>query len=71
MSDARADLLRRVYPRVLASYPYVDLVRGTLHADLGHTAQARVHLLAAHANARNAAERAQIEAKLAELGPGG
>jgi len=52
-----------------SAYPYVHLVRGALLAELGQTHEARAALEHAHASARNAAERAQIEARLARLTP--
>jgi RNA polymerase sigma-70 factor (ECF subfamily) len=48
-------------------HPYIELVRGTLLAELGLLDEARVHLVAARDRARNAPERAQIEAKLDAL----
>ncbi|MEX2282835.1 MAG: sigma-70 family RNA polymerase sigma factor [Gemmatimonadota bacterium] len=52
----------------VSGYPYVHLVRGALLAEMGRHAQARDALLVAHRHARNAAERAQIENRLAMLG---
>jgi RNA polymerase sigma-70 factor (ECF subfamily) len=49
-------------------YPYVHVVRGALLEELGRHAEARDALLLAHQHARNAAERAQIESRLAALG---
>ena len=48
--------------------PYIHLVRGTLLAEAGQTEAARTSLVAARDVARNATERAQIEARLAALG---
>ncbi|WP_428263120.1 RNA polymerase sigma factor [Haliangium sp.] len=48
-------------------YPYVHLVRGALLAELGRVDAARASLHEAHRRARNQAERAQIEARLARL----
>jgi len=48
-------------------YPYVHIVRGVLLEELGRHAEARHALLLAHQHARNAAERAQIESRLATL----
>jgi RNA polymerase sigma-70 factor (ECF subfamily) len=50
-----------------SEYPYVHLVRGTLLADLGRTNEARASLLEAQRLARNSAESAQIEARIARL----
>lgn len=50
-------------------YPYAHAVRGALLAEAGRVAEARESWLAARAVARNAAERAQIDAKLAALRP--
>lgn len=49
-------------------YPYVHVVRGALLEELGRHAEARDALLLAHQHARNAAERTQIESRLAALG---
>lgn len=51
----------------LSGYPYVHLVRGALLEELGRLADARDALLLAHQHARNAAERMQIESRLAKL----
>lgn len=51
----------------VSDYPYVHLVRGALLQELGCHADAREALLLAHQHARNAAERAQIESRLATL----
>lgn len=48
-------------------YPYVHLVRGALLQELGRDAEARDALRRAHAHARNAAEREQINRRLSEL----
>ncbi len=48
-------------------YPYVHLVRGTLLAELGRTAEARESLEAARRVARNDAEASQIEERMAQL----
>jgi RNA polymerase sigma-70 factor (ECF subfamily) len=48
-------------------YPYVHLVRGSLLEELGRTREARDSLALAREHARNAAERAQIEARIATL----
>ena len=49
------------------SYPYVHLVRGALFGALARWDEARAALEAALGVARNAAERRQIEARLARL----
>jgi RNA polymerase sigma-70 factor (ECF subfamily) len=49
------------------SYPYVHLVRHALLEELGRMHEARDALQLAREHARNGAERAQIEAKLARL----
>lgn len=49
------------------AYPYVHLVRGTLLAELGRIQEARTSLREAQRLARNPAEAAQIEARLARL----
>ena len=49
-------------------YPYVHLVRGVLLEELGRLSDARAELEEAERLARNAAERAQIGARLARLG---
>lgn len=64
---ARAGLSLLELDSGVQSYPYVHLVKATLLAELGDRATARVHFLAALEHARNAAERAQIEARLAAL----
>jgi len=51
----------------VSGYPYVHIVRGALLEELGRHAEARDALLLAHRHARNAAERAQIESRLAKL----
>lgn len=53
-----------------AGYPYAHLVRGALLQELGRHADAREALLLAHQHARNAAERAQIESRLATVDVG-
>jgi RNA polymerase sigma-70 factor (ECF subfamily) len=55
----------------VASYPYVHLVKATLLVEIGEREQAHAHLLEAHRHARNAAERGQIEARIAALSTGG
>jgi len=50
-----------------SGYPYVHLVRGALLEELGRHGEARDALLLARQHARNAAERAQVEARLAKL----
>lgn len=47
--------------------PYVHLVRGALLAEAGQTSAARASLVAARDVARNAAERTQIQARIAAL----
>lgn len=47
--------------------PYVHLVRGTLLTEAGEIAQARRHLELARAAARNSAERAAVDKRLAAL----
>ena len=47
--------------------PYVHLVRGALLAEAGQTSAARESLIAARDVARNAAERTQIQARIAAL----
>jgi RNA polymerase sigma-70 factor (ECF subfamily) len=54
-------------PRGTLDYPYVHLVRGALLAELGREAEARTALSTARDHARNAAERSQIEKRLAQL----
>jgi RNA polymerase sigma-70 factor (ECF subfamily) len=49
------------------TYPYVHLVRGTLLAELGRIEEARTSLRAARQAARNPAEAAQIEDRIARL----
>jgi RNA polymerase sigma-70 factor (ECF subfamily) len=49
------------------SYPYVHLVRGVLLAEARRPREAEVELRAAREKARNAAERAQVEAHLRRL----
>jgi RNA polymerase sigma-70 factor (ECF subfamily) len=51
----------------VTGYPYLHLVRGALLTELGRYAEARAALLLAHQHARNAAERAQVESRLATL----
>lgn len=51
----------------VASYPYVHLVRGALLADAGRADAAESSLAEAARHARNAHERRQIEARIAEL----
>lgn len=53
--------------RSTTGYPYAHLVRGALLQELGRDVEARAALVLAHQHARNAAERAQIEARLANL----
>ena len=50
-----------------SGYPYVHLVRGTLLAELGRIEEARASLHEAHRVARNSAESAQIEGRIARL----
>jgi RNA polymerase sigma-70 factor (ECF subfamily) len=64
---ARAGLSLLELDSGVESYPYVHLVKATLLAELGDRAKARVHFLEAHRHARNAAERAQIEARIVAL----
>lgn len=56
--------------RAVDGYPYVHVVRASLLADLGRVGDARAELRAARDRARNAAERAHIDARLAELAGG-
>jgi RNA polymerase sigma-70 factor (ECF subfamily) len=51
----------------VSGYPYVHIVRGALLEELGRYAEARAALLLAHQHSRNAAERAQIESRMAKL----
>lgn len=51
----------------VSGYPYVHLLRGALLQELGRDAEARDALKRAHAHARNAAEREQINRRLSEL----
>lgn len=60
-------LLDRDPPLGTLDYPYVHLVRGALLAELGRDAEARSALSTAREHARNAAERSQIERRLAQL----
>lgn len=50
-----------------AGYPYVHLVRGTLLEELGRVDEARMSLALASQHARNAHERAQIQARIERL----
>lgn len=52
----------------VTGYPYVHLVRGALLEDMDRPAEARDELLLARQHARNDAERAQIDSRLAALG---
>lgn len=51
----------------LGGYPYVHLVRGALLEELGRAQEARAALMLAREQARNQAERTQIDAKLTKL----
>jgi len=51
----------------VSGYPYVHIVRGALLEELGRHAEARDALLLARQHARNAAERSQIDSRLATL----
>lgn len=51
----------------VSGYPYCHLVRGVLLAELERHDEARAALLLAREHARNAAERVQIEVRLARL----
>ncbi len=51
----------------VSGYPYVHFVRGALLAETGRHAEARDALLLARQHARNAAERSQIDSRLATL----
>jgi RNA polymerase sigma-70 factor (ECF subfamily) len=51
----------------VSGHPYVHLVRGVLLEELGRLPQAREALAEASRHARNSAERAQIEERLAKL----
>lgn len=48
-------------------YPYLHLVRGALFEELGRVHEAREALTLAREQARNSADRAQIDARLAKL----
>lgn len=60
-------LLERAGEPDAADYPYVHLVRGALLEELDRHDEARDALMVARRTARNAAERAQIDHRLANL----
>ena len=51
----------------VGNYPYVHLVRGALLEEIGRVQEARAEMLLARDGARNGAERAQIEARIARI----
>lgn len=65
--SAGLELLEDAQGPDVGGYPHVHLVRGALLEELGRAQEARAALLKARDHARNAAERAQVDARLAKL----
>lgn len=65
--SAGLELLEDRHGPDVGGYPYVHLVRGALLEELGRAQEAREALMLAREHARNNAERAQIDARLARL----